>query len=231
MSSDLTPEIVEPLLAGRLGRPYRFVVECASTQRLLGEDEPEGTTVATDHQTEGRGRLGRIWEDAPGRGLLFSVLLQPDAATWRFGPSSRSSPAKPSLRRCPVDRATSATRTTSRSGAARSPGSSPRRARAGSARDRDQRQPDGDRELPAETVEADDVAAHRDGPRVGARAAPRRDPPRARAPLRRLAAALGPGTRPARAVRRRLRRVACAPGTCAPRRSPRRGSGPCPSPA
>ena len=77
MSSDLSPEIVEPLLAGRLGRPYRFVVECASTQRLLGEDEPEGTTVATDHQTEGRGRLGRIWEDTAGRGLLFSVQLRP----------------------------------------------------------------------------------------------------------------------------------------------------------
>jgi BirA family biotin operon repressor/biotin-[acetyl-CoA-carboxylase] ligase len=77
VSSDLAPEIVEPLVVGRLGRPYRFVAECASTQRLLGEDEPEGTTVATDHQTEGRGRLGRVWEDAPGRGLLFSVLLRP----------------------------------------------------------------------------------------------------------------------------------------------------------
>ena len=77
MSSDLSPEAVEPLLSGRLGRPYRFVAECRSTQRLLGEDEPEGTTVATNHQTEGRGRLGRAWEDAPGRGLLFSVLLRP----------------------------------------------------------------------------------------------------------------------------------------------------------
>ena len=73
----MSPELVEPLLAGRLGRPYRFVAECASTQRLLGEDEQEGTTVATDHQTEGRGRLGRVWEDAPGRGLLFSVQLRP----------------------------------------------------------------------------------------------------------------------------------------------------------
>lgn len=84
MSSDLTPEIVEPLLSGRLGRPYRFVAECPSTQRLLGEDEPEGTTVATDHQTEGRGRLGRVWEDAPACGLLFSVLLRPalDMAVW-----------------------------------------------------------------------------------------------------------------------------------------------------
>jgi BirA family transcriptional regulator, biotin operon repressor / biotin---[acetyl-CoA-carboxylase] ligase len=77
VSSDLSPETVEPLFEGRLGRPYRFVAECASTQRLLGEDEAEGTTVATNHQTEGRGRLGRIWEDAPGRGLLFSVQLRP----------------------------------------------------------------------------------------------------------------------------------------------------------
>ncbi|HUZ14985.1 MAG TPA: biotin--[acetyl-CoA-carboxylase] ligase [Gaiellaceae bacterium] len=77
MSSDLTPDVVEPLLGGRLGRPYRFVGECPSTQRLLGGDDPEGATVATDHQTAGRGRLGRVWEDAPGRGLLFSVLLRP----------------------------------------------------------------------------------------------------------------------------------------------------------
>jgi len=77
VSSDLAPEVVEPLLGGRLGRPYRFVAECASTQRLLGEDEPEGALVATDHQTAGRGRLGRVWEDTPGRGLLFSVLLRP----------------------------------------------------------------------------------------------------------------------------------------------------------
>ena len=73
----MRPETVDLLLMGRLGRPYRFVAECESTQRLLGEDEPEGTTVATDHQTAGRGRLGRVWEDEPGRGLLFSVLLRP----------------------------------------------------------------------------------------------------------------------------------------------------------
>jgi len=75
--SDLSPGSVEPLLQGRLGRPYRFVEECASTQRLLEADETEGTTVATDLQTQGRGRLGRTWETPPGRALLFSVLLQP----------------------------------------------------------------------------------------------------------------------------------------------------------
>ena len=77
MSSDLAPEVVVPLLTGRLGRPYRYVAECASTQRLLGPEDPEGAAVATDHQTAGRGRLGRSWEDAPGRGLLVSVLLRP----------------------------------------------------------------------------------------------------------------------------------------------------------
>jgi BirA family biotin operon repressor/biotin-[acetyl-CoA-carboxylase] ligase len=82
--SDLSLEAVVPLLRGRLGQPYRFVEACASTQRLLGDDDLEGATVATDHQTEGRGRLGRTWEDVPGRGLLFSVLLRPEApmALW-----------------------------------------------------------------------------------------------------------------------------------------------------
>src|ERR671929_1162588 len=75
--SDLSPGSVEPLLRGRFGRPYRFVPECASTQRLLEEDDVEGTTVAADVQTHGRGRLGRRWEAPAGRALLFSVLLKP----------------------------------------------------------------------------------------------------------------------------------------------------------
>jgi BirA family transcriptional regulator, biotin operon repressor / biotin---[acetyl-CoA-carboxylase] ligase len=74
---DLSPGSVEPLLRGRLGRPYRFVEECASTQRVLDADEDEGTTVAADLQTHGRGRLGRVWEAPAGKGLLFSVLLRP----------------------------------------------------------------------------------------------------------------------------------------------------------
>jgi BirA family transcriptional regulator, biotin operon repressor / biotin---[acetyl-CoA-carboxylase] ligase len=79
--SDLSSASVEPLLEGRLGRPYRFVLECASTQRLLDGDELEGTTVATDLQTHGRGRLGRTWEAPVGRALLFSVLLRPEPPT------------------------------------------------------------------------------------------------------------------------------------------------------
>ena len=75
--SDLSPDSVEPLLRGRLGRPYRFVDECASTQRLLDGAEAEGTMAATDLQTAGRGRLGRSWEAPAGKALLLSVLLRP----------------------------------------------------------------------------------------------------------------------------------------------------------
>ncbi len=77
--SDLSPEAVLPLLRGRLGTPYRYVESCPSTQRLLADDDPEGATVATDHQTAGRGRLGRTWEDVSGRAILMSVLLRPPA--------------------------------------------------------------------------------------------------------------------------------------------------------
>ena len=82
--SDLTPASVDAVLQGRLGRPYTFVEECPSTQRLVDPEAPEGTTVATDLQTHGRGRLGRTWEAPAGTALLFSVLLrpQPPMAIW-----------------------------------------------------------------------------------------------------------------------------------------------------
>jgi BirA family transcriptional regulator, biotin operon repressor / biotin---[acetyl-CoA-carboxylase] ligase len=77
--SDLEPDSVVPLLQGRLGHPYRYVESCVSTQRLVNESDPEGATVVADHQTEGRGRLGRRWEDVAGASILMSVLLRPPA--------------------------------------------------------------------------------------------------------------------------------------------------------
>ena len=74
----LAPEAVDPHLRGRFGRPYRYEPECESTQLLLaGSGLPEGAVAATDHQTAGRGRLGRRWEAPPRTGLLFSVVLHP----------------------------------------------------------------------------------------------------------------------------------------------------------
>jgi BirA family biotin operon repressor/biotin-[acetyl-CoA-carboxylase] ligase len=63
----------------RFGTPSTYVDVCASTQRLLGDDDPEGAIVVANHQTSGRGRLGRTWEDIPGKSLLLSVLLRPSA--------------------------------------------------------------------------------------------------------------------------------------------------------
>jgi BirA family transcriptional regulator, biotin operon repressor / biotin---[acetyl-CoA-carboxylase] ligase len=46
--------------------------------RTLGDiDTPEGAVVVTDFQTNGRGRLGRVWISEPESNLLFSVLLRP----------------------------------------------------------------------------------------------------------------------------------------------------------
>ena len=41
-------------------------------------DADDGTVLVTDHQTAGRGRLGRTWDAPPGTNLLVSVLVRPD---------------------------------------------------------------------------------------------------------------------------------------------------------
>jgi BirA family biotin operon repressor/biotin-[acetyl-CoA-carboxylase] ligase len=40
---------------------------------------PEGTVLAAEAQTAGRGRMGRAWVSPPGAALMFSVLLRPGA--------------------------------------------------------------------------------------------------------------------------------------------------------
>jgi len=59
------------------GEPHIHVEECESTQLLLDASLPEGAVATAAHQTGGRGRLGRTWEDAAGTALLCSVLLKP----------------------------------------------------------------------------------------------------------------------------------------------------------
>jgi len=80
VTDTLSSELVEPHLSGRFGKPYLYEPECESTQQLLlGSGLPEGAVAATDHQTGGRGRLGRTWEEPPGSSVLVSVLLRPPA--------------------------------------------------------------------------------------------------------------------------------------------------------
>jgi len=78
MSEELAPAAVLPLLTGRFGHPYLYERECRSTQDLLRDAGlPEGATAVAEHQTSGRGRSGRSWDDVPGSSLLVSILLRP----------------------------------------------------------------------------------------------------------------------------------------------------------
>jgi BirA family biotin operon repressor/biotin-[acetyl-CoA-carboxylase] ligase len=68
-------------LAGTRFGTVRFYEELGSTNTELVEDAragaPEGLVIVADHQTAGRGRLGRTWSAEPGTALLVSVLLRP----------------------------------------------------------------------------------------------------------------------------------------------------------
>jgi BirA family transcriptional regulator, biotin operon repressor / biotin---[acetyl-CoA-carboxylase] ligase len=68
------------LLATRhLGRTLIARSETASTNDLAWEaiaaGTADGTAVVADAQTQGRGREGRAWQMAPGKGLALSLVL------------------------------------------------------------------------------------------------------------------------------------------------------------
>jgi BirA family biotin operon repressor/biotin-[acetyl-CoA-carboxylase] ligase len=75
-----------PNMVGRIVPRLRFtdvrwVEETDSTNTRLLDDArsgaAEGRVLVADHQTAGRGRLGRRWEAPPGSALLVSVLVRP----------------------------------------------------------------------------------------------------------------------------------------------------------
>jgi BirA family biotin operon repressor/biotin-[acetyl-CoA-carboxylase] ligase len=59
-------------------------VGVALGRRSLGESgspsfrKSEGLVLFAEHQSAGRGQWGNRWESAPGKGLWFSILLQPE---------------------------------------------------------------------------------------------------------------------------------------------------------
>ncbi|MBF0416860.1 MAG: biotin--[acetyl-CoA-carboxylase] ligase [Magnetococcales bacterium] len=72
-----------PRLTGTLFTPerYQFHAHLDSTNRytldLARTGAPEGTVVVADAQSQGRGRLGRLWASPPGENLYLSMLLRP----------------------------------------------------------------------------------------------------------------------------------------------------------
>ena len=78
--------IVDGRTRAHIARCTRFAdirefASIGSTNTYLLEEAragaPEGTVAVADHQTAGRGRLGRTWVAPPGASLLVSVLLRP----------------------------------------------------------------------------------------------------------------------------------------------------------
>ncbi len=68
-----------------LGRLFYMFHTIDSTNTRLKtmatQGEPEGTMVLAEHQSSGRGRLGRQWHAPAGSSLLFSLLFRPDWPT------------------------------------------------------------------------------------------------------------------------------------------------------
>jgi len=81
----MTPGEISRLWRGTcVGREILVYPEVDSTNDLalqMGRrGVAEGLVIFAEAQKAGRGRLGRKWEAAPGKNLLFSILLRP---TWR----------------------------------------------------------------------------------------------------------------------------------------------------
>ncbi len=73
----------EQLAACRFG-DVRWEPQTGSTNddvlALARAGDPEGIVVVADHQSAGRGRLGRTWEAPAGSSLLLSMLCRPALA-------------------------------------------------------------------------------------------------------------------------------------------------------
>ena len=77
----LEPEVVLPRLRGSFGREYHWAAEAPTTQRMLPAGAAHGAVALAEHQTEGRGRLGRTWTDSA---LMLSVALYPPPPVARW---------------------------------------------------------------------------------------------------------------------------------------------------
>jgi BirA family transcriptional regulator, biotin operon repressor / biotin---[acetyl-CoA-carboxylase] ligase len=68
-------------IIGKAVHYYDHVASTMDTAIQLAQDKaPEGTVVAAETQTSGRGRLGRSWASPKYKGLYFSIIVRPDTA-------------------------------------------------------------------------------------------------------------------------------------------------------
>lgn len=89
MPLDIIDDVQECLETDRFGHALRGFEEVDSTNVKAAtwaqNGAGEGSVVATEYQTAGRGRHGRSWSAQKGQNLLFSVVLRPRLAAERLG--------------------------------------------------------------------------------------------------------------------------------------------------
>lgn len=80
----MTGDRARSLLAGSRFGDIRWVDQTGSTNTdllaLAADGAPDGVVLVADHQTGGRGRLGRSWEAPSRSSLLVSILIRPPLA-------------------------------------------------------------------------------------------------------------------------------------------------------
>jgi BirA family biotin operon repressor/biotin-[acetyl-CoA-carboxylase] ligase len=79
---DFNAENLKAALSGKtIGSPLYFFPSAESTNyrafTLAGEGQPEGTAIVADSQTQGRGRMQRVWLSPPDLNLYTSLILRP----------------------------------------------------------------------------------------------------------------------------------------------------------
>ena len=78
LSTEIIREALNTKLVGRNVMYYPTVSSTMDAAKMAVLDGViEGTVIVADHQTAGRGRLGREWLSPPGGNLMLSIILYP----------------------------------------------------------------------------------------------------------------------------------------------------------
>jgi BirA family biotin operon repressor/biotin-[acetyl-CoA-carboxylase] ligase len=84
-----TQLILANLKTKYIGKTIEYYTKTESTNNdaweLCDENGKDGTAIIAGLQSKGRGRQGKKWHSAPGKGLAFSVLIYPDISTENSG--------------------------------------------------------------------------------------------------------------------------------------------------
>jgi BirA family biotin operon repressor/biotin-[acetyl-CoA-carboxylase] ligase len=74
-------ELTQARLTQFIQTPFRYFPSIGSTNdealRWLREGAPKNALVVADEQTQGRGRMGRVWHTPPNVALALSFILHP----------------------------------------------------------------------------------------------------------------------------------------------------------